>query len=389
MQTIDTYAAAPVGERDDEGLGLLDIAATLAERWKLLVGAPVVIGAATLGLSFLIPPTYTAKTTFLPPQQQQNSAASALASLGALAGLAGGAVKTPGDQYVALMQSVNVEDQIVERFKLMERYKSKYRFTARRQLEDNVRINLGKKDGLITVEADDKDPQTAADIANQYVAELRRLSSELALTEAQQRRAFFESEVARTKTKLAAAQQALQSGGFNASALKTEPKAAADNFARIKAEATSAEVKLQTMRRTLTDTSSEVQQQVTLLAALQSQLSRLEQSSASDRKEDADYIGRYREFKYQEALYELFSKQYEAARMDESRDGALLQVVDVATRPEYKSRPKRAFMAIGAALVSGVLLSIFVLGRFVWHQAKAMPANADKVKRLRRAVGRG
>src|SRR5262249_22640986 len=152
--------------------------------------------------------------------------------------LTGGAVKTPGDQYVSLMQSVNVEDRIIDRFKLMEAYDAKYRSVARKQLEDNVRIVLGKKDGLISVEADARDPQTAADMANQYVAELRRLSGELALTEAQQRRVFFEAEVKHTKEKLAQAQQELQAGGFNASALKTEPKTAADNFARIKAEAT-------------------------------------------------------------------------------------------------------------------------------------------------------
>lgn len=358
------------GIDDDAGISLFDIMAALTARWRLLLSAPIAAGALALGASYLIAPTFTAKTTFLPPQQQQSSAASALASLGALAGLAGGTagIKTPGDQYVALMQSVNVEDRIVDKFKLMEAYEAKYRFEARNTLERNVRISLGKKDGLITVEVDAKNPVMAAEMANQYVAELRRLTSELALTEAQQRRVFFEAELKHTKQRLTTAQQALQSGGFNPGALKAEPKAAAEGYARIKAEATAAEVRLQTMRRSLADTSSEVQQQATLLGALRTQLAKLEGST--DNTSDADYIGRYREFKYQEALFELFSKQYEMARLDESREGALIQVVDTATPPEYKSKPKRASIALAAAFGTGLLLCIGLVLTHFRRQAK-------------------
>ena len=211
------------------------------------MAAPLVAGIAAFGIASIIPPTFTAQTTFLPPQQQQSAGSSALAALGALSDVAGGiaGIKTPGYEYVALMQSVNVEDRIVERFKLMELYESKYRFQARKTLEANVRIALGKKDGLISVEADAPEPKLAANIANQYVAELRRLSGELALTEAQQRRAFFEAELKRTRAKLTEAQQVLQSsGGLDAEALRAEPKAAAEGYARLKAEVTAAEVRL-------------------------------------------------------------------------------------------------------------------------------------------------
>ncbi|WP_077036792.1 Wzz/FepE/Etk N-terminal domain-containing protein [Pelomonas sp. KK5] len=370
--------------RNEDDIDILDLATALAKRWRVLVIAPLVVGVVTLGISFLLTPTYTARTVFLPPQQQQSSAVSAIASLGALAGLAGGSVKTPGDQYVALMQSANIKDRIIDRFKLMEVYEVKYRFLAQRELESNVRITLGKKDGLITLEADASNPDVAAAMANQYVEELRRLTATLALTEAQQRRVFFENEVKRTKLNLAEAQQALQASGFNSNALKTEPKAAAEGFARLKAEATTAEVKLQTMRRSLADGAPEVQQQTALLAALKSQLERMERTT-TEPKEDADYIGRYREFKYQEALYELFSKQYEAARLDESREGGPLQVVDVATPPERKTKPKRAALAIAAAAGTGVALALYFLCQLLWSRAQGDPARASKIERLRKA----
>ena len=362
--------------QDDDGISLLDLLAILAARWRLLVFTPIAAGALAFGGTYLIAPTFTARTTFLPPQQQQSTAASALASLGALSGLAGGManIKSPADQYVSLMQSANAQDRIVDQFKLMDVYESKYRFEARKTLSQNVRISLGKKDGLITVEAEDTDPQRAADLANAHVTELRRLSSDLALTEAQQRRAFFEAELQKTRTKLTQAQQSLQSSGFSASALRAEPKAAAEGYAALKAEATAAEVKLQTLRRGLADNTPEVQQQVTLLGALRAQLSKLE--SSSDTKNDADYISRYREFKYQEALFDLFAKQYEMARLDESREGALIQVVDVATKPEWKSKPKRASIALAAAFGAALLLGIGLVLSRSWRRGKTDSAIA-------------
>lgn len=360
---------------------LLDLLTVLASRWRLLTLVPLLAGVVAVGLSFLVKPTFTARTVFLPPQQQ-SAASSLLASLGPLAGLAGAgaATKSTGDQYVALMSSVNVEDRIVDRFKLMEVYEAEYRFVARKQLENSTRIALGKKDGLISVEVDAADPAMAAGIANQYVQELRRLTSELALTEAQQRRAFFETELQQAKTRLVAAQQSLQASGFNAGAIKAEPKAAAEAYARIKAEVTSAEVRLQTMRRMLSDSSAEVQRQLATVSALRSELGKLEHASGS--ANDADYLGRYREFKYEETLFELFSKQYEMARLDESREGAVIQVVDVATPPEYKSKPKRAFIGVGAAVGVGLLLALWLLGRHLWILAKVDPARAGRMQRL-------
>lgn len=370
LQTLDQNEAHTT-DLEDFGLGMGELASIVAAKWKLVMGASLLVGVIALGTSYLIPPTYTARTMFLPPQQPQSAAASALASLGALSGLAGsslGGVKTTGDQYVTLMQSVNVQDRLVDRFQLMSEYQSKYRFLARKTLSENVRITLGKKDGLITVEADGSSPKLAADLANAHVDELRRLTGELALTEVQQRRAFFEAELKKTRDQLAHAQQELQQSGFNPGALKTEPKSAAEAYARVKAEATAAEVKLQTLRRFMAESSVEVQQQQTLLGALRVQLSKLESADRPD-VADAGYVGRYREYKYQESLFELFSRQFEMARLDESREGSLIQVVDAATPPEHKSKPKRAVIAVSASVVTALLLAAMLVIRRMLRNA--------------------
>jgi uncharacterized protein involved in exopolysaccharide biosynthesis len=371
----------------DDGVSLLDLALPLIESWKLWILGSLAAGLVALGVAFVITPVFTARTSFLPPQQQQSGMASALASLGGLAGLAGVAsgIKSPADQYVALMQSVTATDRLIDQFDLQQVYESDYRFEARKDLDQNTRIAIGKKDGLISVEVDDTDPKRAADLANAYVEELRRMTSVLAVSEAQQRRLFFEQELKAARDQLDKAQQVLQASGFNIGALRAEPKAAAENYARLKAELTAAEVRTQVLRGNLVDSAPEVQRQLAELSALRAQLARLEQ--ATDASSGPDYVSKYREFKYRETLFDLFARQYEIARVDESREGALIQVVDVATPPEYKSKPKRAFIAVAATMLSLLLLGMFILVRHFWRESAKDPDGAEKMARLRAALG--
>lgn len=356
----------------------LDPLALLFGRWRLLVTAPIVGAAIAVGASYLVTPVYTARTVFVPPQQQQSTAASALASLGALSGLAGsmGSFKSTADQYVSLLQSVNITDRLIDQFKLQEVYDVQRRIDARRKLEKRVRVSLGKKDGLITVEVDDAEPVRAAELANRHVAELRRLSTELALTETQQRRAFFEAELKRTQASLTAAQAKLQESGFNAGAIKAEPKAAAEAYAKLKADTTTAEVKLRTLRTQLTESAPEVQMMAAQVAALNAELQKVERAAGS--AGDANYLGSYREFKYQETLFELLSKQFELARLDEAREGALIQVVDAATPPELKSWPRRSYFASTGAIAAALLAIGFVLLQPLWRATALRVRSAQR-----------
>jgi uncharacterized protein involved in exopolysaccharide biosynthesis len=352
---------------EPEPVGLFDLVRVVAPHWLKLLGMVLLVAAIALGITYLIKPTFTARTTFLPPQQQGGAgAAAALQSLGALAALAGaGGIKTPADQFVSLLQSTTITDRLIDQFKLLEVYDEKYRVDARKELARNVRAVVGKKDGLITIEVDDESPKRAADLANQHIEELRRLTSQLAITEAQQRRVFFETQLKQTKDNLGKAQSSLQEAGFNQGALKSEPRAAAEGYARLRAEVTAAEVKLQALRRAFVEAAPEFQQQMAVVSALRGQLSRLEQSA--DATAGGDYVTKFREYKYQEALFELFARQYELARVDESREGAFIQVVDVATQPEKKSKPKRALIAGSAGLAALVLAILWIVLRHFWR----------------------
>ena len=384
----DTVTPKNNGVPANNEVSLLDLLQIVADNIKLLTVGPLAVGVTALAISFAIPPTYPASTKFLPPKQQQSMAASMLSSLGALGGLAGAAagLKNPAEQYVAYLKSDNVQDALIERFKLLERYDEKYKVDARKELSKNARISAGK-DGLITVEVDDKDAKVSAELANAHVEELQRLLGQLAVTEAQQRRLFFEKQLKQTQEKLTQAEQALRSSGVDASTLKSDPKAAVTAVAQLQAQVTAQEVKVASLRGYLTESAPDFKQAMTELGALRAQLNKLENAN-SKTGGDGDYTARYREFKYQETLFELFAKQYELAKLDEAREGAVVQVLDMAQTPEKKSKPKKALIAVMATLASGFSLLIYVFIRQGLRNANQSTETSEKILRLKASLHR-
>jgi len=371
----------------DDEISLLDILQVIADNLRLLVLGPLLAGLLALAYSFTIPPTFTATTKFLPPQQQQSGAASLLAGLGSLGGLAGAAgIKSPADQYVAFLKSNTVQDALVNRFKLLDRYKTKFREDARNALGGNVQVASGK-DGLITIDASDEDPAFAAQLANAHVEELGKLLNRLAVTEAQQRRMFFEKQMVNAKDNLAKAEQALASSGVNSSVLKSTGAAVAA-VAQLKGQIAAQEIKLASLRGYLTESAPDFKQAQTELFAWRAQLGRAEEAEPAVGVSDSNYIGKLRNFKYYETLFEIFTKQYEMAHIDESREGAVIQVLDPAQPPEHKTKPKKAQIAVMATLATGFALLLFFFVRHALRSASHSSDFNEKLIRLSQACAK-
>lgn len=371
-------------EEDDE-INLLDLLQVVADNLRLLVLGPLAVGLLALGISFAIPPTFTANTKFMPPQQQQSVAASMLQGLGALGGLAGAAgIKNPNDQFVTILKSRTLQDALIERFNLVSRYDESQKGEARKELGARSRIGVGK-DNLIEVQVDDRDPAFAAELANAYVEEFSRLLGRLALTEAQQRRAFFEKQLGQAKNKLIQAEEALRASGVNSSALKSAPQAAIGAVAQLQAQISAQEVKLASMRGYLTESAPEFMQARTELAALRAQQAKFGAGNSGGGS-DGEYIARYRDFKYYETLFELFAKQYELARVDEAREGGVIQVLDRAEPPVHKSKPRRILITLLAILISELILLLFVLFRHAAQKVADYPVRAKQLARLRASL---
>ena len=376
--------AAPA-EQGSQDISLLDLCVMAAENARLLIIGPLIAGLVALGVVFVIPPSFTATTRILPPQQQQGATALLSSQLGSLAGLAGMAglnVKSSADTYVALIKSRTVSDALVERFNLLVVYGEKYRDDARKELAAATKVTAGR-DGLVTIEVDDTDPKRAAELANAYVQELSRLTGSLAITEAQQRRLFFEKQLQQAQADLKTAEVALAQAGAGENLIKSAPQALVESIARLKAQTTAQEIRVATMRGYLTESSPELKLALRELDSLRSQLSLAERNGPAKGNQATDYLNRFRDFKYQETLFELMAKQYELARLDEAREGALVQVVDSAVVPERKSKPRRGLIVAITVLVAGVLLFVFLAGRELVRQSRTDPEVSRKLARVR------
>ena len=222
---IEAYQPAPVSQppelADSSGqeppVSLLDTALVLASRKKFILKTALIFTILTLIFVFVIPVDYTSKAAIMPPQKQ-NSASALLGELGGLAALSGGGLggsaagmlglKKPGDLYIGLLQSETIQDAIVRQFDLMHVYRDKRLSDARKDLKSNSKIR-SEKSSLISIAVEDHSPTRAAAIANAYISQLHELMSHLAISDAAQRRIFFEQEVNEEKKRLADAEEAL------------------------------------------------------------------------------------------------------------------------------------------------------------------------------------
>lgn len=401
----DAAQALYDSKSDDEGgpaISLTDVLTWLGEK-KALIGV-VTAGVAVLSVivALLLPPVYTARTTFLAPgSQQQSGSAAALAALGSLGGIAGGlGAKTPDDLYVALLKSDSVQRGLDARFNLKAHYDVDNNEALRKALPNYVRVSSDKKSGVISVEVDDNEPKFAADLANAHEAEVTKLLGRLAVSEAQLRRAFFEKQLQETKENLIKAEQSLQAVQEKSGVIVLDKQAEAliGNAALLRAQISEREVQLRVLRTSATEQNPAVMRLNSELRGLRAELARMESSQAGapgsavdmpvGRIPEAavDYVRARRELKLQETLLESMVRQYEIAKLDEAKEGPSLQQVDVALVPDHKSRPARGVIVLASTLVALLLVSAWVVVRRYTETLRAGdPAAASAWRGLVRA----
>ena len=388
MSAIDNpeVLSPTLDEPEDDGpsVSLMDLLVWLgdAKRWVAIATATAAVGAVIAAA--LLPPIFTARTTLLAPgSQQQSGSAAALAALGSLGGLAGGlGAKTPDELYVSLLKSDSVQRALATRFNLMQRYEAKTYDGLRKAMAANIRISSDKKSGLLMVEVDDKEAQFAADLANAHAAEVARLLGRLAVSEAQQRRVFFEQQLKDTKENLIQAEQSLRAVQEKSGMVVLDKQAEAiiAGVAQLKAQIAEREVRLRVLRTSATSENPDVQRLNSELAGLRAELARMETASpgAATGSIDipvgklpaaaVDYIRARREVKFQETLLESMLRQFEIAKLDEAKEGPALQLVDVAQAPDRKSKPARALIVLTTTLLAFIAASLFA----VWRRYRAL-----------------
>jgi uncharacterized protein involved in exopolysaccharide biosynthesis len=393
---VAAQASGTSTTKDDE-VGLLDLLIVLAKHKRILLGLPFAVALVAAGVSLLLPNIYTGTTRILPPQQNASAASALLnqlgGALGGLAGAAGGAlgVRNPNDLYVGMLRSRTIADNLIFRFELNKVYDQTLQSNARLVLQGRTSIAAGR-DGIITIEVEDKDAKRAAEIANAYVDELMNLTKVLAVTEASQRRLFYERQLLQAKDNLTAAEitarQGLEKGGI--AQVDAQGRSMIAVTARLRAEISAKEVQLSAMRTFAAEGNPELQRTQQELEALKRELARVEGASPlTVGKGEAvggsglDNLGRLRDVKYYEFLYELLAKQYEVAKIDEAKDATVIQVLDRAIEPDRKSRPKRALIVVLSTFSAFFAAVVWILVRELASRVGASPERASRIRALR------
>lgn len=355
---------------------LLAFLATLNRRRKL--AAVLIFGCAVLAviLGTITPRRYTATTKIMPPQQPQSLATAMLGQLAGGSGLASLAgdklgAKTQTDLYIGMLKSRTIADSLIGRFHLLGVYRNKKLSGARKSLAAHSDI-AAEQSGLIVISCSDTDPARAANLTNAYVDQLQQMTKQLGMTESSHRRFFFEEQLRKEKDALAEAEGNLKSTEQKTLLAPTgQAEALIRAGAQLQAEIASREVQLSAIRSYATEDNPQVEVLRREIETLQAELARMTQHGDSSSNLDVsakrlpdaslDYARKLRDVKYHESLYELLSKQYESARLDEAREGTQIQVIDPAVVPDMpSSAPRRVYAAMGMLLGLAVLFAICI-----------------------------
>lgn len=367
-QTIATESGLIPAETETS---FFDILIVLAKHKKLVIGLPLLAVMVSAALSFALPNVYKAGVKLLPPQQQSGTGAF-LAQLG---GVVGGMAKNPNDLYVGMIKSRTIADKLIKRFDLLNVYDTDSWDGARKALAAATTVVAGK-DGLILLDVESKERKLVAALANAYVDELLKLTNVLAVTEAGQRRVFFERQLELSKDNLAKAEMTLKRAldSHGVVSVDSDSRAIVETMARLRAQISAKEIQLSAMRAFVTTNNQDYKRAQEELNSLRGEFSKLQngspagqqgESGAGGKQSGLENIKILREVKYHQMLYELLSKQYEAARLDEAKDSSVIQVLDNAIEPERKFRPARliivmlsSVLALFAAIAVALILEV-------------------------------
>lgn len=392
----------PIETQEDE-INLLDYLIVLAKRKNFIVKVTLGFAIVAAIVSLVMSPIYRAETKILPPVSGGSGIATQLMNqlgqLSAVAGIGGMPVngKAPNELYVGLLKSRTVLDRMIDRFDLMKGYRTRYRQNARKRLLDDVlSVRDDKKSGIITITVEEKDPKMAANMANAFVEELQRLNSGLAITQASQRRLYFEEQLKAAKTSLAQAEENMKTFQEKTGALhiESQAKAVLEGIGMIRAQIAAKEVELKVMKTYSTPQNPDLKRVEETLRGLRAELAKMEGRGGQGHdplmptgrmaQVGTDYAKQLRDLKFNEVLYGLLLQQYEAAKLDEAKDATTIQVIDTAVPPEKKVKPQLITMVVLGAMI-GFFLSVFAAFLMEYRErANANPEDRERFETLKR-----
>jgi capsule polysaccharide export protein KpsE/RkpR len=374
---------------------------SLLYRW-LLVGF-----VASVVIAFVIPVRYTATTRLMPPDQAGQGMMSMLAALGKSSDL--GAlgselfgVKTSGDLFVGIAKSETVQNAIIEKFDLRKVYGLRRLQDARKELENRTDVSADRKSGIITIKVDDHSPTRAAQLGQEYVAQLNQLVITLDTSAAHRERIFLENRLAQVEHDLESAEKDFSQFSSKTAALdvKEQGKAMISAAGELEGQLIAAQTELEGLRQIYTNDNIRVRAVQARINEYKRQLQKMGgqpgnattdasgNPAAGENTElyptirqlpilGVTWADLYRRTRVEEAVFETLTKQYEIAKVDEAREVPSVKVLDPAEVPEKKSFPPRTLLVAAGTLLSLILASGWILGSDRWGRID--PSDPRKV----------
>lgn len=355
----------------DENRSLLVWLRVVSKRRRLIAAIAIACIVITFLTVLLLPSRYVATVMILPPQQGGSAASALMAQLSssgamASAGAGGFSIKNPNDQQIALLKSRIVEDALVARFHLQSLYHKRYLSSTRKAWEKKTKTDNGLKDNMIRLSVTDSDPNRAAEFANGWVEEYKRFTATLALTEASQRRLFYEGQLTQARNDLSAAEENMKTTEQSTGIIDIDGQGRGmiEAAAVLRGQLAAKQIEIRAMRQFANDLNPDLERAEQEARGMEAQLSQMDVTA--DRKQGdliapkgkstqagLEYERALREVKYRETIQDLLMRQYEGARVDEARQGALIQVVEPAVAPD---RPDSTYKIL--ILLAGIVLAV-------------------------------
>jgi capsule polysaccharide export protein KpsE/RkpR len=356
-------------------------------------------------VSVLIPPKYESVTRMMPPQKSGGlgGLAAMLASAGEeKAGAAGPVVgsiisdamgvKSSGALYIGVLRSSSVEDSLINRFDLRKVYRVRYSKDAREELSNNTDISEDRKSGIISISVTDRSPQRAQQMADAYVSTLDELMAQLDTSAAHRERVFLETRLKQVKQDLDSTSKELSEFSSKNVTLdvKEQGKALVEGGVALEGQLIATESQLDGLKQIYTENNVRVR-------SLQARVDLLRQKLSQIRGSDVELPGAngnggddfgvsisklpilgltfydlYRRQRIQETVFEVLTKQYELAKIEEAKELPTTKVLDPAKLPEVKSSPKRTLITLVGGFLAAFLAVCFVATRW---QLSTMSSN--------------
>jgi len=384
---------APHAAVEGESRFLSNLLLTVWRERRFVVRAFGVGLLAAALVSLLIPAKYESTTRIMPPEKHGlGGLATMLAAAGGGSGdgassLVGGVVsdaigvKSSGAIYVGVLQSATVQDALIDHFNLRKVYGVKYEKDARERLADYTDISEDRKSGIISITVTDRSRELAMQMAGAYVDNLNGLTAQLNTSAAHRERLFIQDRLKEVKEDLDTASKDLSEFSSKNLTLdvKDQGKALMESTAAVAGELIASESQLSGLEQIYTSNNVRVRSLQARIAELKRKLAELRGSdmdSATAGEGTADdfgvsiaklpalgvtYSDLYRRVKIQETVFEILTKQYELAKVEEAKEIPTIKVLDEAKLPETKSSPKRTAITLLGALLAAMLATAYIM----------------------------